>query len=64
METNLTQQEMEALVEKLRTELKFRNDSQRWASDGFFVLVETIGSNESLFVLYDENDNEIYRCHE
>jgi hypothetical protein len=55
---------MEKIIEQLKTKLKWRNDSQKSASDGKYVLIATFGDSETLYVLLDENDTEVKKWKE
>lgn len=55
---------MEKIIEQLKSELKWRSDFQRSASDGKYVLIETIGDNETGYQLLDENQVEVLKWKE
>lgn len=57
--TNATPTTIEQIISNLKGQLKWRNDYQKSATDGDYMLVQTVGDNDSKFTLYDENNNEV-----
>lgn len=54
----------EEIKKELKTRLHWKNDYQQHSSDGKFYLNATIGANDVLYTLYDENDQVIEQWHE
>jgi len=59
-----TEINIEAKIKDLKSRLKWKNDHQRWATDGHYLLIVTIGINDSLFTLVDGDDNIIEKWNE